>query len=143
MTDGLGHDGGVTDVRTPTNPFVEPIRPITATDDEIRAALERGRGTGPAARDGLPHRGPGSLLRDDLRPEALLLGMPQGGLTEDQQGEVRRIALETLVRFRDAGSHPAPPPSDEDLLRIMEFAVGGAEMAEYLPLARGGARVPR
>ncbi len=123
----------MTDVRTPANPFVEPIRPITATDDEIRAALEQAEV--PALLPAMAYlTGDLSLLRADLRPEALLLGMPQGGLTEDQQAEVRRIALETLVRFRDAGSHPASPPSDEDLLRIMEFAVGGAEMAEYLPL---------
>ena len=123
----------MTDVRTPTNPFVEPIRPITATDDEIRAALEQAEV--PALLPAMAYlSGDLSLLRDDLRPEAMLLGMPQGGLTDAQQAEVRRIALETLVRFRDAGSQPAPPPADEDLLRIMEFAVGGAEMAEYLPL---------
>jgi 4-hydroxyacetophenone monooxygenase len=60
--------------------------------------------------------------------------MPQGGLTDDQQAEIRRLAFETLTRFRDGGSHPAPPPDDDTLLSIMEFAVGGAEMAPYLPL---------
>ena len=60
--------------------------------------------------------------------------MPQGGLTDEQQAECAALALETLVRFRDGGCVPAPPPRDDELLRIMEFAVGGAEMAEYLPL---------
>jgi 4-hydroxyacetophenone monooxygenase len=60
--------------------------------------------------------------------------MPQGGLTDEQQAEVRRLALETLIRFRDGGCVPAPVPSDDDVLRIMEHAVGGADMAAYLPL---------
>jgi 4-hydroxyacetophenone monooxygenase len=123
----------VTDVRVPTNPFVDPIRPITAGDDEIRAALSEAEV--PALLPAMAYlTGDLSLLRDELRPQALLIGMPQAGLTDDQQAEIRRIAFESLARFRDEGSHPAPPPSDDDLLQIMEFAVGGAEMAEYLPL---------
>src|SRR5947209_9413830 len=75
-----------------------------------------------------------SLLREDLRPDPLMMGMPQGGLTDEQQATARQLALETLVRFRDSGCQAAPLPSDDDLLKIMEFAVGGVEMAEYLPL---------
>ena len=60
--------------------------------------------------------------------------MPQGGLTDEQQAQARALALDALVRFRDGGCRPAPPPSDEQLLEIMEYAVGGAEMAPYLPL---------
>src|SRR4051812_28702973 len=75
-----------------------------------------------------------SLLREDLRPDPLMMAMPQGGLTDEQQATARQLALETLTRFRDSGCQPAPLPSDDDLLKIMEFAVGGVEMAEYLPL---------
>ena len=76
-----------------------------------------------------------TLLRETLRPDPLLLAMPQSGLTDEQLAEARALALETLIRFRDGGCRPAPPPSDADLLRIMEFAVGGgADMAAYLPL---------
>ena len=60
--------------------------------------------------------------------------MPQGGLSDDQQAQVRALALDALVRFRDSGCRPAPLPDDAQLLQIMEFAVGGADMAEYLPL---------
>jgi 4-hydroxyacetophenone monooxygenase len=42
--------------------------------------------------------------------------------------------LDTLIRYRDGGCRAAPVPSDEDILRIMEYAVGGAEMRDYLPL---------
>jgi 4-hydroxyacetophenone monooxygenase len=116
-----------------SSPFVAAIEPITAGDDEIRRALEDAEI--PPLLPALAYAtGDLSLLRDDLRPDPMLLGMPQGGLSEDQQQAVREIAFETLVRFRDSGCRPAQPPSDDDLLRIMEFAVGGAEMRPYLPL---------
>ena len=75
-----------------------------------------------------------SLLREELRPNAEEFGMPQGGLSEEQQEAARALALETLARYRDGGCRPAPTPSDEDVLRIMEFAVGGTDMDAYLPL---------
>ena len=64
----------------------------------------------------------------------MLMAMPQGGLNEEQQATARALALATLTRFRDGGSRPAPPPSDDELARIMEFVVGGSDMAEYVPL---------
>ena len=75
-----------------------------------------------------------SLLRDDLRPDPLLLAMEQGGLSEEQLATARALAVDTLIKYRDAGSKPAPIPSDDVLLKIMEYAVGGQEMAAYLPL---------
>jgi hypothetical protein len=59
---------------------------------------------------------------------------PQAGLTEEQQAEIRRLAFDAIVRFRDEGCRLAPTPSDAQLLRIMEFAVGAEGMEEYLPL---------
>ncbi|HEY8526650.1 MAG TPA: NAD(P)/FAD-dependent oxidoreductase [Acidimicrobiales bacterium] len=110
------------------------IEPITESDDEIRRMLVDAEV--PPLLPALAYAtGDLSLLRDDLRPDPLLfLTMPQGGLTEDQQAEARELALQALIRFRDGGSRPAPPPPDEDVLRIMEYAVGGADMAPYLPL---------
>lgn len=75
-----------------------------------------------------------SLLRPHLRPDPATFGLPQGGLTEEQQREAREIALEAMKEFRDGGCKAAPPPNHDDLLRIMEFAVGGADMGAYLPL---------
>ncbi len=124
----------VTDIAAFTSsPFVGAIEPITETDDEIRSHL--GSAELPPLLPALAYlTGDLSLLRDDLRPEPLLIGMPQGGLDDGQQASVRALALEALVRFRDGGCRPAPLPSDEQLLRIMEYAVGGADMAPYLPL---------
>ena len=75
-----------------------------------------------------------SLLRADLRPDPTTFGMPQGGLGEAQQEAARELALAALARFRDGGCREAPVPADVDVLRMMEFAVGGSEMAPYLPL---------
>ena len=58
-----------------------------------------------------------SLLRADLRPDPLLVGMPQGGLTDEQQAEARALALDALVAFRDGGCRPAPPPADDAAAR--------------------------
>ncbi|GAC1314477.1 MAG: NAD(P)/FAD-dependent oxidoreductase [Acidimicrobiales bacterium] len=116
-----------------SSPFVGAVEPITATDDEIRRALEDAEI--PPLLPALAYvTGDLTLLRAHLRPDPLLQAMPQGGLTDDQQAEIRAIALATLIEFREGGSHPAPLPSDEELLEIMEFAVGGEEMADYLGL---------
>ncbi len=114
-----------------------PERPvadsITATDDEIRKAVSEAEV--PPLLPALAYlTGDLSLLSDDLRPDPLLLAMEQGGLTEEQLATARELAVDTLIKYRDAGSEPAPVPSDDVLLRIMEYAVGGTEMAAYLPL---------
>ncbi len=116
-----------------SSPFVDPIEPITESDDEIRAAIAEAEV--PPLLPALAYlTGDLSLLRDNLRPDPMLIGMPQGGLTDDQLAEARELALRALIDYRDNGCHPAPLPSDDVLLQIMEFAVGGADMAEYLPL---------
>jgi 4-hydroxyacetophenone monooxygenase len=120
-------------VSSSPSPFVTGTRPITETDDEIRAMLAEAE---------LPPLLPAlacltgdlTLLRPELRPEALMVALPQGGLTDDQQSAIRDLALATLVAYRDGGCVPAPPPGVEALQQILEFAVGGAEMGAYLPL---------
>ena len=115
------------------SPFVTGVAPITAPDDEIRDALAVAEL--PPLLPALAYlTGDLSLLHDHLRPDPLLAAMPQGGLTDEQQAEIREIALGVLTAFRDAGCVPAPAPSDADLQRILEFTVGGADMSEYLPL---------
>ena len=119
---------------TSINPFVQgSMAPITASDDELRRMLQHAEI--PPLLPALAYAtGDMSLLRDDLKPDPMLIGMPQGGLSDEQQAEVRDIALEALARFRDGGSIAAAPPNDTDLLRILEFAVSGEGMAPYLPL---------
>jgi 4-hydroxyacetophenone monooxygenase len=64
-----------------TSPFIKAIEPITESDDELRAILEQAEL--PPLLPALAYAtGDMTLLRDDLRPDALLFAMPQGGLTE-------------------------------------------------------------
>jgi 4-hydroxyacetophenone monooxygenase len=116
-----------------SSPFVGAIEPITESDDEIRAILADAE-VEPLLPALAYATGDLSLLREHLRPDPVMFQLPQGGLTEDQQAEARELAAEALGRFRDSGCRPAPPPPDEDVLRIMEFAVGGTDMGAYLPL---------
>jgi 4-hydroxyacetophenone monooxygenase len=114
-------------------PFSAAIEPITATDEEIRAALEQAEL--PALLPALAHlTGDRALLREDLRPDPLLMMEPQSGLTAEQQASIRAVALQVLVGWRDSGGPIAPRPSPTALQELMEFAVGGVEMAEYVPL---------
>jgi 4-hydroxyacetophenone monooxygenase len=106
---------------------------LTATDDEIRAALAEAEV--PPLLPALAYvTGDLSLLRDDLRPDPMLMALPQGGMTPEQQATARELALAAIIRFRDGGCHTAPPPARDDLLRIVEHVVGGSVMDEYLPL---------
>jgi 4-hydroxyacetophenone monooxygenase len=115
------------------SPFIGAVEQIDVGDDELRAILEEAEI--PPLLPALAYStGDLSLLRPELRPDPLLYSMPQGGLTEEQVAQVKELGLEVLGRFRDGGCRPAPVPSDEDVLKIMEFAVGGTDMGPYLPL---------
>lgn len=115
------------------SPFIRAIEPITATNEELRAALADCEI--PPLLPALAYAtGDLSLLRPELRPDPLLASMPQAGLTDDQLAEARDVAFAALVRFRDGGSVPAPAPDDEALLAMMEYAVGEGGMRAYLPL---------
>jgi len=75
------------------------------------------------------------LLREDLRPDPLLVLEPEGGLTEDQLAEIRELLLNALTKWRDAGSPPTPPPTDEQLHQLMAYLItDDALVAEYFPV---------
>ncbi|HEX6425780.1 MAG TPA: NAD(P)/FAD-dependent oxidoreductase [Acidimicrobiales bacterium] len=114
------------------SPFVTDIAPITESDDEIRRHLVDAE-LQPLLPALAYATGDMSLLRDDLRPDPLMIALT-GGFTDEQAAAIRELALEVLTRFRDGGCRPAAVPADDDVLRIMEFAVGGGDMADYLPL---------
>ena len=120
-------------VSSSPSPFVREVEPITETDAQIRAALVEAEL--PPLLPALAYlTGDLGLLRPELQTDPLLLAMPQGGLTDEQQETIRTLALDALAAYRDGGCRPAQPPSDADLLRILEYAVGGTEMRAYLPL---------
>jgi 4-hydroxyacetophenone monooxygenase len=116
-----------------TRVFETPIAPITDSDDAIRRALDEAEV--PPLLPALAYlTGDMTLLREELRPDPMLAALPQGGMSDAQVAQARELALDALTRYRDGGCQAAPPPGDAQLLQIMEFAVGGADMAEYLPL---------
>ncbi len=134
-----------------TTPSVQPtIKPLTAADDEIAAAL---------AEAYLPPLLPAlafltgdlGLLRPHLRIDPLTAREPQGGLSPEQQEEIRALALTTLATYRDAGGQtplhrkqaggqyaggqtPLHRKGDDALTAIMEFGSGGADLTEYTDL---------
>src|SRR3954451_10049536 len=116
-----------------SSPFVGSIEPITESDAEIRTAVEAAEI--PPLLPALAYlTGDMSLLRADLRPDPLMISMPQGGLTEAQLATARDLAVDALIAYRDGGCQPAPLPTDAQLLEIMEHAVAGTNMSPYLPL---------
>src|SRR3954470_3790014 len=113
--------------------LAKPVQPITADDEHIRDALQYAD---------LPALLPAlalvtrdfSLLHDDLRIDPALMMEEQGGLTEDQQVAIRQVAFDALVGYRDGGSVPGPPPTIDDLDRILTFLAAGVPSADYLPM---------
>ncbi|MBM3675900.1 MAG: NAD(P)/FAD-dependent oxidoreductase [Actinobacteria bacterium] len=75
-----------------------------------------------------------TLLRDDLAPDPARMLEPDAGYTPELVAEVQRLAAAALARFRDAGSVPAPPPSQADLARLIGFVTGVGRDDAYLLL---------
>ena len=120
-------------VESSPSPFVHGVEPITETDAQIAAALADAEL--PPLLPALAYlTGDLSLLRPELQVDPLMIGMPQGGLSDEQQASIRALALEVLARYRDSGCVPAEAPSDEALGKILEYTVGGVPMGPYLPL---------
>ena len=118
-----------------SSPFVRTLEPITESDDELRAILQEAE-LQPLLPALAYMTGDLTLLREHLRPNPMAAQLPQAGLNAEQQAEVRELALQTLIAYRDGGCVAAPVPSDDDVLQIMEYAVGGTggTMRAYLPL---------
>jgi 4-hydroxyacetophenone monooxygenase len=125
------------------------VAPISARDDEIRAALAVAEL--PPLLATLVHlTGDETLLAERLRLDPLRMNEPQGGWNDDQQTAVRDLAFEWLKRHRDSGSPVPAPPSHDLLTRIMAFTTGAVGMEPYVPLLEeelalsgGDLRAPR
>jgi 4-hydroxyacetophenone monooxygenase len=116
-------------------PFEHETLPIPDDDDAIRAALRFAEV--PALLPALAYAtGDLSLLRPHLRPDPNRMLEPDAGISEEQKAEAYDLAFEALVKIRDAGGRLAPPPDGDALRSMLEFAVGGAEMDQYLQLFR-------
>lgn len=106
---------------------------FTATDEQIDKALAEAQL--PALLPAIAHlTGDMSLLRAHLRPDPLLAAQEQGGLTPEQQAEIRALAAQALKDFRQAGGVRTFRATTEDLQALMSFTVGTDVGAEYVPL---------
>ncbi len=114
-----------------------PTARITASDEEIRAALAEAHL--PSLLPALAHvTGDLSILHEDLRPDtSSLVGDPSGFAGgEPAAREAREIALRALAKYRDAGCPPPPTPSDELLRSILRWVSPDGPVDEYLPLIK-------
>ena len=75
-----------------------------------------------------------TLLRDNLRPDLTKVLEPDGGYQPEQVAAARAMAADALIRFRDGGSRPAPPPTPDEVRRLVEFVAGGPVEDAELPL---------
>lgn len=108
--------------------------PITATDEEIAAALEDV--SVPTLVLSMVHlTGDRSWLDDDrLRPVGLFLNEVQGFMEDDAKAEVRRRALEAIIDHRDGDGTLPAPPSAELVHEMMSWLVCEPVPDEYVPM---------
>lgn len=127
------------------------IQPITATDVEIRRALDDADLPSflPALLPALAHAtGDDSLLDETLRPDGTMIRDESAGLQPDQQQRIREVAADVLIRIRDgevalvalddtaSGTGRQAVDDTERLRTLMSFAIGESIDAEYVPLMR-------
>ncbi len=116
----MGHDRGMG--------TMGEIEPLTASDDEIRAAVADAHLPSflPALLPALAHAtGDDSLLDPSLRPDPELLRDESAGLTPDQQARIRALTVDTLIAVRDGGGFGPLPDLDRRRLQdLMSFSIG-------------------
>jgi 4-hydroxyacetophenone monooxygenase len=109
------------------------VAPISEDDAAIERALKDAHL--PSLLPALAHiTGDISLLKPELTPDTSTFAGDQGGLSPDKQEEVRALARDVLIAFRDGGNTTAPPPSVDAVREMMNFMTGGAISDDYLPL---------
>ncbi len=107
--------------------------PITADDSAIRTALQDA--FLPALLPALAQAtGDFTILREDLRPPGIAPGVPQGGMSQQQQDAAREIAFAALKRLREEGETSDPAPLDQAIKLITAWMTGSVASDDYLPL---------
>ena len=105
-------------------------KPIEADDDTIRAALEDAHI--PSLMNALVHlTGDADIIRGDIQPESGFLVDPQGGISEEDQQEVRQRAFEALKAYRDNGQRLPQAPDAGLVHEMVNFASGQDLSPDY------------
>jgi 4-hydroxyacetophenone monooxygenase len=107
--------------------------PFTDSDSAIEAAL--GDVSIPALLCSMVHvTGDPAWIRSELRPHGLTLNQYQGGMTDTEMAQARRLALPAIARYRDGGCIPRPLPPREIVHEMMSFAAGCRVDDEVAPM---------
>lgn len=77
--------------------------------------------------------GDASHLKPEWRPVYDFFGDGQGGLPQEAQVEVRRLAFEAIKAYRDGTRPLAPTPDAATIRRMMDFIAGVDIPAHYVP----------
>ena len=105
-------------------------KPIEADDDTIRAALADAHI--PSLMNALVHlTGDADIIRGDIQPESGFLVDPQGGISEEDQQEVRQRAFEALKAYRDSGQRLPQAPDAGLVHEMVNFASGQDLSPDY------------
>jgi 4-hydroxyacetophenone monooxygenase len=116
-----------------TKPLAPADQAITENDAFIERALEHA--SIPTLMMSMIHMsGDSSLLEGAIRPGSAVLGDTTGGMSREDKEEVRRAALAIVRDYRDRGCELPPPPSPEQIHRMMRFMVGQDVPDEYVPM---------
>ena len=115
--------------------FLPPVRAIDADDATIRAAVADAP-IGALLPAMAQLTGDLRLLREDLRPDPNDVFDPTGGLSESQIAEAHELAVQALIRTRDAGEATPRALRDDELKRVMAFVVGDDAIDDYAELLR-------
>jgi 4-hydroxyacetophenone monooxygenase len=99
-------------------------QPIEDDDVTLRTRLD-GVPLGPLVAAVAHVTGEYALLDDDLRPDpARIVMMVDDGYTPEQLERGRDLVADALIRFRNHGCKPGPPPTPAHLRRLIEFVSG-------------------
>ncbi len=96
---------------------------LAVTDEALETALAAAHV--PSLINTLVHlTGDPSLIRGHIRPTSQLFGDPQGGISAEDQADIRARALEALKAYRDAGCPELPAPSEALVKEMVDFIIG-------------------
>jgi 4-hydroxyacetophenone monooxygenase len=102
--------------------------PVTESDEAIESALASANVLCLVA--SVVHiTGDASILRGNIRPRIFGLSGFDGGLSPEDQAELRRAALPAVIAYRDSGS-ATPPPLPEPVLRELIDWVAGENVSD-------------
>lgn len=107
--------------------------PIRTSDEEIAAALEGANVLALVASVVHMSHDP-TILHGPIRPHRFVFNEFDGGLSEEEQTEIRATALKAILRYRDEGSPALRPLGDRLVRELMNWMATEPVPDEYADL---------